>query len=296
MANEIINLRRAGRGTDGTTSMPGAARARLLGNLSKKTSQAGGGDMPAGAWKTGGAPQVVIEFEGLADAIAAIKGTLDNQTLVLGFVGSSGNRKYTIKWCTATAVGESQFPPAEDDGSAVRHQVTFDVHQGTGVTTLAQAMVEAADVGDPSGTINPIVMIQAVYRGASGTNAIGKAVRATLQCEMAKKASRAGGSELPDRVWVTGRRPQVLIESEDTSIYLSAITAGVTDEIVKIHYQSASGDRILTARVARLLGVNELALEPAEQSGQVSRAQMVWDLVLGTGVTSIDDALSDAAA
>lgn len=296
MANEIITLRRAARGS-GTTPMPGAVRARIVPNAESRRSQAGGRDMLTGAWKLGAAPQVVIEFEGLADVLAAVKGQLEAQTLVLGYTGAAGNRKLTIKYATAVQVGESEFPPAEGGGDVARHQVTFAVHGGTGVDTLAEAFVEAADPDDPSGTIDPVVSVQSAYRGATGTTEIPQAVRVLLRSELAVKTSRAGGRELPDRVWVTSSRPQVLVETEDSSVWLTGLSGGASDEIVKVYYQAGSGNRVLTAQWARLVGVEELPIEAAEQAGNVSRGRLVFDLVAdGATITGIADALADAAA
>lgn len=142
----VLHLRYAKRG-DGTTVMDGATRARLIGNLDSKRSQAGGVELPSGDYKVGGAPQAVIESENFADVLAAMHGTLDAQVLVLGYAdGTASGRKLTAKFATATQVGDSEFPPMEGgQGSVPRYQITLDLHAGDGVTTLAHALVDAAD-------------------------------------------------------------------------------------------------------------------------------------------------------
>lgn len=142
--NRILYTKSVKRGT-GTTVMDGATRVRILGNLDVKTSQDGGLEVLAGSYKTGAAPQLVIETENFQDVLDAITGQMDNQVIVAAYAdGTANGRALTVKYCTATAVGDSEFPPAEGSGSVPRYQITFDVHQGAGVTTLAQAFADAA--------------------------------------------------------------------------------------------------------------------------------------------------------
>ncbi len=143
--DKIINLKYAKRGS-GATTMDGAVRAKIVGNIETKVSRPGGSEVPNRSHKTGAAPQIIIETENFADVILAMAGTLDSQTLVLGYAdGIANGRKLTCKFCTATQVGDSEFPPKEGGGDVPRYQITFDLHQGTNVTTLALAIVDAAD-------------------------------------------------------------------------------------------------------------------------------------------------------
>lgn len=143
--DKILHLRYAKRGT-GTTTMDGAVRARISGNIESRKSRAGAREVPDRQYKVGAVPQVAIETENFTDVISAIAGDMDEQTLVLGYAdGTVNGRKLIIKFATATNVGDSEFPPKEDGGTVPRYQITFDVHQGTGVTTLAEAFVDVSD-------------------------------------------------------------------------------------------------------------------------------------------------------
>ena len=144
--DKILHLNYAKRGT-GTTVMDGATRARLMNNINTKMSRPGGAEVAARSYKTGAAPQVVIETENFEDVVAAITNLMDNQTIVLGYAdGTALGRKLTVKFATGTAVGDSELPPAEGEGNVPRYQITLDVHQGTAVTTLAQALVDVAEI------------------------------------------------------------------------------------------------------------------------------------------------------
>ena len=288
-AYRIINLRYAGKG-DGSTPMSGPTRARIVGNTDIKTAQTG--VMLAGAWKTGAAPQVIIEFEGLTEALLAVKGSLALQVLVLGYVADNCNWNLTIGGATATAVGESRFPPAEGSGKVPRVEITFDIHKMGDVDTLAECIVDATDAGGLACTTDPLVNLVSALGGATGVTAIDLVVEATLRCTMAKAISRGGGDELPAGVYIKSCEPQVVITVEDLTTYLAAFSGAVIDETLKLNYiAGVSGAKCLTVKWARRVGVEEMPINPAEDSGTVGRGRIVFKVVLGTNVTGPATAL-----
>lgn len=137
--------------------------------------------------------------------------------------------------------------------------------------------------------LDPTINLTAAYRGSAGTTAIEGATRARLRPNMVKKIARSGGSELPDRVWLVGARPQVIIETEDGAAFLSGLTGAGTVEIVKAHYKAASANKVFTVGGAVLADVGELPIDPREQGGNVSRMGLTFNVVKnGTNDTLVE--------
>ena len=144
---QVIKIRGALRGASGATAMLGAKRARFIANTRTAVSQAGGAELPSDVYKQGAAPQVIIETENVAEALAVANAAMVEETLILQYATPAGNRKTTFLRVKAIDGGPSEFPPAESRGANVPlHQITFAVIDGsTGDTTLATAIVDATD-------------------------------------------------------------------------------------------------------------------------------------------------------
>lgn len=291
--SEIINLRGAAKGT-GSTLLLGARRARLIGGPAIKRAQATGGGIPAGAWKTGVASQVIIEVEGLAEPLNAIKGLLASQVLVLHYVAASGNRKMTVQAATATAVGESRFPPREGSANTQLSQITFDVHGDGVIEDPTDAIVDTTDSGSPPTEtgLAPLVNLVSASRGAAGATAISSAVDAVLRCTMSKTVGRMNEYGLPVGVWVTAAKPQAVVNVEDAEDWVASVTAAVIDETIILVFAAGSANSTLTCKWGRLVDMQELPFKPPEESGAPGRFQLTWDLVAGTGVAAIGSMLA----
>lgn len=291
---KIINLRGAGKGTDGATVLAGARRFTLIGNVDSKIEIGGAGEMPTGAHKTGAAPQIVTEHEGLLEPLNAIKGLLANQTLKLHYRASTGNRVSTVTKVSATAIGEYEFPPAEGQGNVPRCTITWDIHcDGVDVDTLAEALTDAVDAGSPpTETVNALVHLMAAHRGATGVTAIASAVRARLRARCQKRVARTGGAELPECVWLTHVAAEIAIEIEDFTDVLAALTGAATGETLKLNYRSSSSSAaVLTVKWATLIGTGQVQGLGAEQGGRVPPTELAFAITMGTGVTTVAQAL-----
>jgi len=150
--NAVIHVRYVGRGPAGETMMEGATRVRVPFNLNAKRQRAGGDELPQNVHVTGGAPQVIVETENFGDIVTLFGVLNTEEVLVIGYKTAgagmgAGNRTLTIKQAKVTAIGESEFPPAEDGPQVPRYQVTFDVVKGEEdtVLTLATAIVDDAE-------------------------------------------------------------------------------------------------------------------------------------------------------
>ncbi len=287
---EIINLRGATKGSG--AALVGARRARLVANPDLKRASAGGGGLSGGAWKTGLAPQVIVEVEGLDEVVNAIRGDLSDLTVTLYYSGPLGPRKRVLRYCTATAVGESRFPPAEGSGTTPLSQITFDVHAGDGVETPAEAIVDASDSGTPpTGTVQPLVRLISAYRGAAGSTPIDSAVEATLRCNMTKTVGRRNAHGLPEGAWVTAQAPRLAVTLEDAREWLASLVGEVTNEVVALTFQAGANTRTLTCRYARQVEFGDEAYKAAEEAGPPARPQLLWDIVTAGVVASVRDAL-----
>lgn len=287
---EIINLRGATKASG--VALIGARRARIVANPDVKRASAGGGGLAAGAWKTGLAAQVIVEVEGIDEVVNAIRGDLVAITLTLHYVGPAGPRQRVCKYCTATAVGESRFPPAEGSGHTPLSQITFDLHAGSGVETPAEALVDSSFGGTPpAGTMQPTVRLLAAARGAAGNTPIASAVEATLRCGLTKTVGRRNAYGLPQGVWVTAQAPRVAITLEDASAWLASLVGAVEDEILHLTFQAGANERTLTCRYARQVEFGDEAYKAAEEAGPPARPQLLFDIVAGGTVASVRDAL-----
>ena len=287
---EIINLRGATKGSG--VALVGARRARIVANPDIKRASAGGGGLPCGAWKTGVAAQVIVEVEGIDEVVNAIRGELTAITLTLHYVGPDGPRRRTCKYATATAVGESRFPPAEGRGATPLSQITFDLHAGSGIETPAEALDDASYSGTPpTGTVQPTVKLISAARGTGGSTPILSAVEAVLRCEMSKTVGRRNAYGLPQGVWVTAQAPRIAVTLEDALEWRNSLVGDVVDEILNLTFQAGAATRTLSARWARQVEFGEEAMKAAEESGPPARPQLLWDIVTGTGVASVTDAL-----
>ncbi len=128
--------------------------------------------------------------------------------------------------------------------------------------------------------LDPTINLISAYRGAAGDVAIAGAVRARLQPNMEKKVSRAGGSELPDRVWMVGAAPKIFVETEDSDEWLAGLTGESTLEKLILNYKSGLGNKALTVFGAELVDVGELPIEPRAGSGKVSRFGLTFAVVV----------------
>ena len=127
--------------------------------------------------------------------------------------------------------------------------------------------------------LDPTINLISAARGAAGTTTIEGAVRARLRPTLEKKVSRAGGSELPDRVWMTGAGVLVEIETEDSDEWLEGLTGASSVEILTLVYQAGSGSKTLTVGGAELVDVGELPMDPREEGANVTRHGLTFRVV-----------------
>lgn len=145
--NRAYAIKKAYRG-DGTTAMDSVTRASDDMRADYRRASGGNREGPTGVFRTGAAPQVMIETEDFADVHLGITGQLREQVLVVDYDDASANgRKRTYKYGEFVGAGNSSFPAAEGQAGAPRYELRFELHQGSGVTTLAQAVVDAAISG-----------------------------------------------------------------------------------------------------------------------------------------------------
>lgn len=137
--------------------------------------------------------------------------------------------------------------------------------------------------------LDPTINLTTAYRGAAGSTLIEGAVRGRLQPNMEKKVSRAAGSELPDRVWMVGAEPRVIIETEDSDEWLEGLTGESSVEILELQYKAGSGTKTLTVGGAEQVEVSDLPIEPREGGGNVSRTAITFAVV----VNGSDDTLAE---
>lgn len=147
--DSIINLRYARDGVSGATEILGAVRARIPINLVTKRQQAGGSVLPDNVHVSASAPQVIVETESRSKVFgslaAAVLSTLN--TLTLGYLDTSGNRKLTCKWAKLVNISEGTLAPAEEAGRVTNVLLTYQLVRGTAgdVEDLEDAIVDAAD-------------------------------------------------------------------------------------------------------------------------------------------------------
>lgn len=285
---EILNLRGAAKGT-GATALAGARRARFVSAADIKRAGVGAQGLPAGAWKTGAAAQLVVEVEGLAEVVAALRGELTNQTIVLFYRTAGGNYQRTVRYCTAVGVSESRFPPAEGSGRTPLSEITFALHAGVGIETWAQAIVTTAGGEPPVGTSEPLVRLLAATR--NGT-ALAGAVQAALRGEFTVTTGRRNVNGVPVGVWGNVTAIRVMIEMEDEASWLSALQTAPGDEILQLSFQAGASNRTLRCEVARLVDPGQEEIRSAEEAQTPTRTQLVWDLVTGGSVAGPVQALT----
>lgn len=298
MANEIINLRGAGKGAAGSTVMLGARRASLVPNEDTAVAR-GSGPVGAtqGAWVKGLAPQLIVECEGLTEAVLAITGQLKGQVIALHYVGGAGNRKRTYKYATATAVGPSPFPPMEGDGQTPLVAITFDLHCGSGVTSWATMQVDASDAGAPPSegdNVNPLLALTGATRGAAGSTAIPSAVSASLNAVLTKSVGARNSAGLPSAVWTKNANIKVQVITEDASVLDGAYGSATIDEIVVLSFMGGKANGTLTCKVARFIGCERLEFMEAEAGSSPARYGINFQLVPGAtsfSVSSVADML-----
>lgn len=284
---EILNLRGAAKGTGGT-ALAGARRARFVSAPDVKRASVGAAGLPGGAWKTGAASQLIIEVEGVAETVAALRGELTNQTIVLYYRRSDGNYQRRVKYCTAIAVGESRFPPAEGSGRTPLSQITFAIHAGSGVETWSQALVDVSGGEPPAALPEPLVRLLSVTRSGSP---LAGAVQAALRGEFAVTTARRNGYGVPVGAWALPSAIRVMVEMEDEASWLAALQTAPTDEVLVLTFQAGLGTRYLTCQIARLVDPGQEELKSPEEAQTPTRTQLVWELVTGTGVAGPTDAL-----
>lgn len=284
--SEILVLQGAAKGT-GSTPLAGARRARCVGQADIKRAPGSPQGIPAGAWRTGIMPRVIVECEGLAEVVNAITGQLVAQTLALFILTSEGVIKRTCKYATAIAVGESRFPPAEGSENVPRNEITFAIHAGSGIEQPGEAVVDAAFSGTvPSEDGEPLIQLLSAARGAAGGTVIGGFLSARLRCNFSVTLGRRNQYGLPVGAWVTNVAPTVTVEIEERSAWRNALVEAGIDETLLLTYQAGAANRVLRAKWARLVDPGEEPHKAPEEQGPPGRVTLSWDLVRGTGVQS----------
>lgn len=115
-----------------------------------RRAQSGADLMPRFVTTTGAmaAIAITVETESLAAVLTCLGllGTAASQeTLIINYYDSSGARKVTCKYAKCIGVGPSTLPPAEENSrDAPRWQISFELEQGSGVTKVTEAIVEAS--------------------------------------------------------------------------------------------------------------------------------------------------------
>lgn len=265
---------------DGTTLMSGAVYCRLPYNPIMRQTPVGYNGVPVAARQIGASPSIVIYTADLADVVAAIVGTYANQVLVIGYNNGTADVKQTIKFCTLTDVAEAPIPPIEGGGESPLFQLTFEVHKGTGVTSLATAIAASTSdtvsgLSNPNGTLH----ITSVGRGAAGATALPQPVQVRLRPRFAVTRKRAGASELPDLVRSVCVGLGVGIETEDHEEARAAVVGTPTTEILAIVYADSVGSKTLTIGGAQFAGGGEVMYRRREGQGTVARPEMRFEAV-----------------
>jgi hypothetical protein len=145
---QVFHLRRAAGGADGTTAFNGARRATLTIESSEQVSQAAGSPLPDLIEVSATNVYIDLEIEDFDQWFAHATTFPGELTIVLGIRlahASTPNRKITAKLCKCTGSSPAGFLPANQGGPVTPFALRFKVELGTGVTTLAQALVTATD-------------------------------------------------------------------------------------------------------------------------------------------------------
>lgn len=142
-----------------------------------------------------------------------------------------------------------------------------------------------------------VINLRYANRGTSGATEIPGAKRARITANLIEKVSRAGGSELADDVHVSGGNPQVVIETESSEEFATALQQLGQYQTLVLGYRAPSGNRKYTVKYAKLNSYGEKVLPEAEQQGNVPTYQLTYRIVRGTAgdVADLADAIVEAA-
>lgn len=292
MATELLEIRWAYKGA-GSTLMPGVVTARYERGATQRLSHSGFGGAPVLARRTGLMPMLTLSVEGVSEAVAAIKGQLDAQVLVLHYLAGSGARKRTLKRMTAVRCGPITLPPAEQDGQSPLVDIDFRLHAGTSSSEdqISELEVDAGDAASPPSTLpTPVVYLKSVGRGAAGATLIESALSAVIvPTWAAPKVGRLNQYGVPVRAWGRCTRLQLRVTVEDQNEYDDILSHAPTQETLIATFAEGSTDRTLTLKYGQLVDEGALDYQAVETGSAPSRNELVWEFELGTGVGTIAD-------
>lgn len=292
MATELLEIRWAYKGA-GSTLMPGVVTARYERGAPQRLSHSGFGGAPVLARRTGLMPMLTLSVEGVSEAVAAIKGQLDAQVLVLHYLAGTGARKRTIKRMTATRCGPIVLPPREQGGQSPLTDVEFRLHAGTTSSEdhINELEVDTSDAASPPTTLpTPVVHLKSVGRGASGATLIESALSAILTPTWAApKIGRLNENGVPVRAWGRCTRLQLRVTVEDQDEYDDILVHAPTQETLIITFAEGAADKTLTLKYGQLVDEGSLSYEAVETGSSPARNELVWEFELGTSVATIAD-------